>query len=93
MKKIEEIEELLEDIGELDEYNVCPICNKKSLFRIDKYDAYCCVICNIWNEEKCSDPKCDYCATRPELPIDAINEKSEHIQKIWQELIDILKEK
>ena len=35
----------------------------------EKFDAYYCERCNIWLEEKCVDPLCDVCSTRPIRPI------------------------
>ncbi len=32
----------------------------------DKYDAYYCVVCNKWLEDKCSDKDCEFCSKRPE---------------------------
>jgi hypothetical protein len=34
----------------------------------EKYDTYFCGECNKWLEEKCTDPDCQYCTTRPEKP-------------------------
>ena len=90
MKQIEKVAETLEIIGEIDDIRTCPFCNNTSLFRFEKFDAYCCVICNIWVEEKCSDPTCEYCSSRTLLPTDAIKYESNSIQKAWQELIMIL---
>lgn len=90
MDKLEKLEEILEDFGELDDTNTCPFCNNTSLFRIDKYDAYCCVICNVWTEQQCSDPTCEYCSSRPLLPSDVIKVESVDIQKAWQELATTL---
>ena len=50
----------------------CPECGEKSLFFYDKYDSICCVGCNVWLNEKCSDPNCPYCARRPENPLSAL---------------------
>jgi hypothetical protein len=33
-----------------------------------EYDVYYCENCNKWLESKCSDPKCEFCTTRPESP-------------------------
>ena len=35
----------------------------------EEYDAYYCTYCNKWLEDKCDDPTCEYCPTRPEQPI------------------------
>ena len=46
---------------------LCPNC-KAPGERIDKWDAYACLKCNLWIEPGCDDPKCDFCADRPEKP-------------------------
>ena len=35
-----------------------------------KYDAYYCQRCNVWLEDKCDEPECEYCRERPENPMD-----------------------
>ena len=35
----------------------------------EQYDAYYCEPCNAWMEEPCTDPDCEFCATRPEKPV------------------------
>lgn len=45
----------------------CSNCTSERQYS-NKYDAYYCELCNIWLEEKCSDPECQYCPTRPEKP-------------------------
>lgn len=40
---------------------------------IDKHDAYACLPCNVWLEEKCRPHQkvgetCEFCAGRPEKP-------------------------
>lgn len=47
----------------------CKNCGGDTI-RIDKWDAYACKVCVIWNEEGCSDPECEFCAFRPETPKD-----------------------
>ena len=92
MKKIEKVAKTLEKIGEIDEIGICPFCNNTTLFRFDKFDAYCCVVCNVWIEEKCLDPTCEYCSSRPLLPTDAVKAELIDIQKAWQELRTIFSE-
>ena len=46
----------------------CPYCKSK-LKHNEKYDCYYCDACNDWQEKKCNDPHCEYCAKRPEKPI------------------------
>ena len=31
-----------------------------------QFDAYWCLDCELWAEEKCGDDKCFFCADRPE---------------------------
>ena len=45
----------------------CDTCGGRKI-RIDYCDAYCCLACNEWQEEKCSDPTCSYCKKRSEKP-------------------------
>lgn len=45
----------------------CHKCEKESV-RLDKYDAYACIACNVWLESKCSDELCTFCPQRPENP-------------------------
>ena len=47
--------------------NGCPKCGKESV-RVDKYDSYACIACNVWLESKCSDELCTFCPQRPENP-------------------------
>ena len=47
---------------------LCPICENQNVFHYDRYDAKCCLSCNIWLEKNCGDPDCPYCANRPESP-------------------------
>ena len=34
----------------------------------EEYDCFYCDTCNKWTEDKCDDPTCEYCTTRPETP-------------------------
>jgi hypothetical protein len=34
----------------------------------EEYDAYFCPICNIWLEDRCNDPECEFCNIRPLTP-------------------------
>ena len=47
---------------------LCPICENQNVFHYDRYDAKCCLSCNVWLEKNCGDPDCPYCANRPESP-------------------------
>lgn len=46
----------------------CEKCGQKAKYFIYRYDAWCCISCNLWLEEKCSDHNCTICANRPESP-------------------------
>ncbi len=35
----------------------------------EEYDAYYNQATNEWIDTKCSDPKCEYCTTRPARPL------------------------
>lgn len=50
---------------------VCDKCGQKTIYQIYKYDAVCCISCNEWLEEACSDPNCPFCSGRPETPYEA----------------------
>jgi hypothetical protein len=53
------------------EADPCDKCGSKVIYSED-YDALFCGSCNYWVEEgHCSDPSCDYCHGRPELPLSA----------------------
>ena len=45
---------------------VCKKHNESIL--VEKYDAYACLKCNMWLEQKCSDSTCIFCETRPVNP-------------------------
>lgn len=49
----------------------CPWCGEASLFHYDRYDAKCCLSCDVWLDKACGDPRCPYCATRPKTPSEA----------------------
>ncbi len=49
----------------------CPICNG-SLFFYDKYDAICCISCDVWMSSNCGDPTCPFCSNRPLTPFEAL---------------------
>ncbi len=46
---------------------VC-ICNQCVKDYDEDFDAYFCRTCNVWLEEACKDPSCDFCASRPSTP-------------------------
>lgn len=47
---------------------VCQIDIFHNVVLIEKYDAYVCVECNIWLEDKCDDEDCLFCSNRPDEP-------------------------
>ena len=38
----------------------------------EQWDAYYDDVTNEWTESKCDDPTCEYCAGRPEKPMDGV---------------------
>ena len=50
----------------------CPTCQIPKSY-ITAFDAYFCKTCNVWLEENCGDPTCNYCNNRPQSPND-VNE-------------------
>lgn len=56
----------------------CSECGKPLMY-FYTYDAYCCISCDIWTEEKCPDPECEFCSKRPDSPMEALFIKSEKI--------------
>ena len=48
----------------------CECCNQP-LVLIFRYDAVCCPQCNQWIDEKCGDPDCCFCGSRPDTVIEA----------------------
>ncbi|MBD5159337.1 MAG: hypothetical protein HDT23_03740 [Ruminococcus sp.] len=58
--------------------SVCPECKKPLLF-FYTYDAICCISCDVWTEDKCSDPECEFCSKRPDTPTEALFIESEKI--------------
>jgi hypothetical protein len=51
--------------------NVCK-CGKEKQYAED-YDAYYCGPCNVWAEDKCDEPTCEFCRIRPEYPVNETN--------------------
>ncbi len=47
--------------------NECPQCGSPNKYSAE-YDTYYCEKCNLWLEEKCDDPTCQYCNKRPNYP-------------------------
>jgi len=43
-------------------------CDHEMQKRSEKYDAYYCPDCDVWLENKCKDPDCEFCSRRPEKP-------------------------
>lgn len=62
----------------------CPECGTEGLFYYYRYDAECCITCDIWQNEPCGDPNCTYCSMRPETPSKAIAiEESLRLEDNW----------
>ena len=36
----------------------------------ETYDTYFCSTCDVWLEDKCGDPECEFCTARPDKPSD-----------------------
>jgi hypothetical protein len=36
--------------------------------RNEYYDAMFCKVCDSWLEDRCDDPRCNFCPQRPEKP-------------------------
>lgn len=69
--------------------SVCEKCGKKTIYHIEKYDARCCMSCNEWLDEACSDSECPFCSRRPETPYEAyyledVEAESAGIRKRWR---------
>lgn len=47
----------------------CKKCNYHT-FHYEFHDSYFCAFCNSWNDDKCGDTECYYCARRPFVPFD-----------------------
>ena len=50
----------------------CPFCGSKIKYS-ERFDAKYCHFCDVWLEQACSDPTCEYCAYRPMRPQIAIH--------------------
>ncbi len=58
----------------------CRLCGG-DIFYYDKYDATCCLRCDVWYNEKCNAPDCPHCSQRPDTPKEALaNEQNEQIE-------------
>lgn len=50
------------------EFNVrCQRCGRVVSYS-QRYDSYFCMPCNLWLEERCSEPACEFCAGRAKEP-------------------------
>lgn len=49
----------------------CSACGGKLLYSW-KHDAFFCPGCDVWTENVCKNPGCEYCAGRPERPSQAL---------------------
>lgn len=61
----------------------CYSCNE-DLSYSEKWDAYFCKHCNIWSENRCTDPICFFCQDRPERPVK--NHYKEKIPNVTYEI-------
>lgn len=63
----------------------CQICGR-DLFYYDKYDATCCIFCDVWIEPACDDPDCPYCSIRPSAPYEAVyfEDEKDDFRKDWR---------
>lgn len=60
--------------------NQCKICNSLLLF-VFSHDALCCPNCNEWIDQKCEDPDCVFCSTRPDTPAESLISEKPMINK------------
>jgi len=59
-------------IGKIaDHKQFCKPLAEVRVVRSQKWDAYGCLDCGQWLEKKCSDKECEFCASRPEVFLDA----------------------
>jgi hypothetical protein len=50
------------------EFNVqCPHCGRLVSYS-QRYDSYFCMPCNLWLEQQCSEPLCEFCMGRSKEP-------------------------
>lgn len=62
----------------------CPECGGEIMYYY-KFDAFCCLKCGIWLDEKCPDPDCPYCSNRPDGSLHALfSEKYRPEGKQWR---------
>lgn len=54
--------------GFIAEDRPCQFCHKSPSIYFDSSDTYACPRCNLWLEERCSDPGCRWCPNRPIVP-------------------------
>ena len=45
----------------------CEMCSK-TLRYSERWDSYFCCNYNVWSEQGCKDPTCEFCVDRPEKP-------------------------
>ena len=50
----------------------CPECGTQGMFYYYRYDAECCITCDVWKSKRCKDPDCEFCSMRPETPSKAL---------------------
>jgi hypothetical protein len=47
--------------------HTCLKCGTKRHYA-QRFDAYYCILCNLWLESTCNDPDCEQCQKRPATP-------------------------
>lgn len=45
----------------------CRACGAAGV-RVENFDAYACLSCVVWLEERCGDATCSFCFARPARP-------------------------
>ena len=54
--------------GFIDDIAKCKKCGKERIY-YEEYDSYFCPHCNVWLEETCKGPNCEFCSKRPNAPL------------------------
>ena len=53
-----------------------PFCQYHELhpvnIHVEMFDSFCCPLCNIWLEEACTSPACEFCRNRPTYPMNVV---------------------
>ena len=48
---------------------LCDSCGVESVLRSRYFDAYVCLKCKNWIEDRCADELCSFCKNRPDKPL------------------------